>query len=138
MPALICIQDFSAVAEPVVGIRMIPPNGAGSTLAGTGVRGCSDGPGYVATFYHLTDLAMDGAGNLYVADPLNEVIRKITPGGNVITVAGTHSQLGSTDGPALAATFFHPSGVAVDGSGNIYVADTLNDTIRKITFFKAD
>ncbi|MGA2083881.1 MAG: NHL repeat-containing protein [Holophaga sp.] len=115
-------------------IRKITPNGLVSMVVGTGVRGCDDGPGSFATFYHPTSLALDGAGNLYVADPLNEVIRKITPADYVITIAGMPSQLGSTDGPVLAATFFHPSGVAVDGSGNIYVADTLNGTIRKITF----
>ncbi|MGA2082747.1 MAG: NHL repeat-containing protein [Holophaga sp.] len=115
-------------------IRRITPSGVVSTVAGTGVRGCDDGPGIVATFFNPAGLALDGAGNLYVADPLNEVIRKITPAAYVITIAGMPSQLGSTDGPVLAATFFHPSGVAVDGSGNIYVADTLNGTIRKITF----
>ena len=76
---------------------------------------------------------MDGAGNVYVADTDNDTIRKITPAGVVTTLAGTAGQGGSTDGTGSAALFDDPTGVAVDGAGNVYVADTGNDTIRKIT-----
>ena len=76
---------------------------------------------------------MDGSGNLYVADTLTSTIRKITPGGVVSTLAGSAGQRGSTDGNGSVALFYQPDGVAVDGSGNVYVADTYNHTVRKIT-----
>lgn len=113
-------------------IRKITPAGAVSTVAGTTYRGDNDGVG--ASFFDPTGLALDGSGNLYVADPLNETIRTITPQGIVSTLAGQARNPGNADGPAATATFFHPSGVAVDGAGNVYVADTLNGTIRKIAF----
>ena len=78
-------------------------------------------------------VAVDGAGNVYVADTNNDTIRKITPAGVVTTLAGTAGQAGSADGTGAAARFDNPEGVAVDAAGNVYVADTGNDTIRKIT-----
>ena len=78
-------------------------------------------------------MAVDSAGNVYVADTDNHTIRKITPAGVVTTLAGSAGVLGSADGTGSAARFCDPDGVAVDSAGNVYVADTDNHTIRKIT-----
>jgi streptogramin lyase len=114
-------------------IRKITPAGVVSTLAGTaGMTGSNDGAGAAARFWAPQGVATDGAGNVYVADTLNSTIRKITPAGVVTTLAGTAGMQGSTDGTGSAAGFDHPLGVAADSAGNVYVADTNNDTIRKI------
>jgi sugar lactone lactonase YvrE len=114
-------------------IRKVTPAGAVATLAGTAVQGGDNGTVGAAQFFYPQGAAVDIAGNLYVADSYNHAIRKITPGGSVTTLAGTVGMAGSTDGTGGAALFNCPSGVAVDGTGNVYVADTHNDTIRKIT-----
>ena len=116
-------------------IRKITPAGVVSTLAGssTGASGFTNGTGSAASFYYPNDVALDTAGNLYVADWSNNAIRKITPGGVVSTVAGGGVwAVGSTNGAAASATFNAPRGVAVDTAGNVYVADTGNYLIRKI------
>jgi DNA-binding beta-propeller fold protein YncE len=77
-------------------------------------------------------LTVDGGGNVYVADTFTHKIRKVTPGGVVTTLAGSGA-LGSTDGPGTAARFNAPSDVAVDAAGNVYVADSDNNKIRKVT-----
>jgi hypothetical protein len=115
-------------------IRKITPAGAVTTLAGTvGVNGSTDGTGAAARFSAPSGVAMDGAGNLYVADAFNDTIRKITPAGVVTTLAGSPGQPGSADGTGAAARFYNPQGVAVDSAGNVYVVDSGNDTIREIT-----
>ena len=115
-------------------IRKITPAGVVSTLAGlAGSSGSADGTGSAARFYYPTGVAVDGSGNVYVADTGNYTIRKITPAGVVSTLAGLAGSTGSADGTGSAARFYYPYGVAVDGSGNVYVADTGNYTIRKIT-----
>jgi streptogramin lyase len=115
-------------------IRKITPAGVVTTLAGTALSsGSADGTGSAARFYYPSGVAVDGSGNVYVADTNNYTIRKITPAGVVTTLAGTAGSPGSTDGTGSAARFNGPYGVAVDGSGNVYVADTSNHTIRKIT-----
>ena len=113
-------------------IRKITPAGAVTTLAGlAGTSGGGDGSGSVAQFQYPSDLAVDSAGNLYVADTDNNTVRKITPAGLVGTLAGLAGASGSTDGVGSIARMFYPTGVALDGSGNVYVADTNNHTIRK-------
>jgi sugar lactone lactonase YvrE/predicted esterase len=114
-------------------IRKITPAGAVSTLAGSPTsRGSQDGAGGNATFNQPGGIAVDGAGNLYVADSFNATIRKITSTGVVTTLAGSPTMRGDADGTGAAARFNFPSGVAVDATGNVYVADTYNDIIRKI------
>jgi sugar lactone lactonase YvrE len=115
-------------------IRKITPAGVVNTLAGmAGMPGAVDGPGTTARFRSPAGIAVDGSGNLYVADTGNHTIRKITPAGVVGPLAGLAGMFGPTDGTGTAARFNSPHGVAVDGSGNVYVADTSNSTIRKIT-----
>ena len=115
-------------------IRRITTKGVVSTLAGVaGSHGSADGSGGNAWFLAPFGLTADGAGNVYVADTVNNTIRKITPAGVVSTLAGLASQSGKQDGIGAHARFRNPWGVAVDGTGNVFVADMSNDTIRKIT-----
>ena len=115
-------------------IRKITPAGVVTTLAGTaGTRGSADGTGAAARFNFPVGVATDTSGNVYVADQSNSTIRKITPAGVVTTLAGTAGTSGSADGTGAAASFYSPRFVATDTSGNVYVTDTVNSTIRKIT-----
>jgi DNA-binding beta-propeller fold protein YncE len=92
-----------------------------------------DGTGADAAFNTPQGLTVDSGGNVYVADMNNDTIRKITPGELVTTLAGNAGHAASDDGAAGEARFNHPHGVAVDSSGTLYVADTGNNLIRKIT-----
>ncbi|HXH30570.1 MAG TPA: SMP-30/gluconolactonase/LRE family protein [Bacteriovoracaceae bacterium] len=115
-------------------IRKITAAGVVTTLAGTaGVSGSTDATGAAARFTNPNDVAVDGSGNVFVADMNNRIIRKITAAGVVTTLAGAAGVSGSTDATGAAARFVTPTGLAVDGSGNVYVADYSNHTIRKIT-----
>ena len=115
-------------------IRQITPGGQVSTLAGSpGVAGSADGTGTAATFNGPTDIAIDTAGNLYVADTTNSTVRRVTPAGVVTTFAGTAGRAGSNDGTGAAASFNLPRGIVVDASGNLYVVDGGNQTVRRIT-----
>jgi hypothetical protein len=115
-------------------IRKITPSGVVTTLAGSaGLEGSADGTGSAARFSAPYDVAVDGAGNVFVADWGNNTIRKITPSGVVSTLAGSAGLSGSADGTGAAARFNHPIGVAVDGAGNVFVADSFNNVIRKIS-----
>ena len=114
-------------------IRKVTPAGVVSTLAGNGFPGTADGSGPAAQFSSPYGVAVDGSGNVYVADTDNNTIRKVTPAGVVSTLAGTAGAAGFADGTGAAAQFDYPWGVAVDGSGDVYVADYSNNTIRKIS-----
>ncbi len=115
-------------------IRKVTPPGGVTTLAGSAaVFGNADATGSAARFDSPYGVATDTNGNVYVADTLNQTIRKVTPAGVVTTLAGLAATFGSADGTNSAARFYDPSGVAVDGFSNVYVADNGNDTIRMIT-----
>ena len=103
-----------------------------SALAGSS-QGYADGVGANVKFNHPLGLAVDSSGNIYVGDGSNNLIRKITASGTVTTLAGDATASGSTNGEGTNAKFFNPYGVAVDSSGNVYVADGYNNLIRKIT-----
>ncbi|HEV7406778.1 MAG TPA: choice-of-anchor tandem repeat NxxGxxAF-containing protein [Chthoniobacteraceae bacterium] len=107
--------------------------GVVTTLAGSRFQiGRTDGAGAAARFSNPYGLAVQPDGTVFVADSGNHSIRKITPGGDVTTVAGNGSP-GIADGTAGAARFNSPQGVAVDASGNLFVGDSVNDTIRQVT-----
>ena len=112
-------------------IRKITPSGVVSTLAGLAESyGSADGIGSAARFDDPTGVAVDGSGNVYVADSWNHTIRKITPSGVVSTLAGLAGFPAARTEP-VRALFYRPSGVAVDSSGNVYIADRENHAIRK-------
>jgi sugar lactone lactonase YvrE len=127
-------------------IRKIDVNGTVSTVAGNGVPGNKDGKGSEATFNHPGDIAISADGTVYVADSLNHTIRKIAADGRVTTLSapvtrviqvrpGEASFAGEYhDGSLSTATFNEPSGLALDGKGNLYVSDTGNQRIRYIDF----
>ena len=132
------------VAERGHRIRRITPDGMVSTLAGTGAPGYADGPGSMAQFNYPNGVAVDVAGNVYVADTFNHRIRIVRPDGPALseaegTVEGTVSTLagngeaGYQDGPAAQAQFNAPTDVAVDTAGVVYVADSRNNRIRAIS-----
>jgi hypothetical protein len=109
-------------------------NWVASTLAGNGSVGFGDGTNSGAHFYNPFGVTVDNAGNIYVADGDN-LIRKMVPSGTnwVVTTLAGNTGFGSVDGLGNAAEFFGPEGIVVDGAGNLYVTDTINNTIRFIT-----
>lgn len=112
-------------------IRKIDTTGKVTTVAGTGVPGYKDGPGGQAQFNYPFDVAVDQQGNLYVADWKNYRIRKIDTSGTVSTLAGSGTQ-GQQNGTATQAQFYGAYGIAIDSTGNVFVADTEVHKIRKI------
>ncbi len=115
-------------------IRKISPTGDVTTLAGTaGEFGSADGQGRGARFYGPAALAIDGSGTLWVADSSNYTIRKITSEGVVTTVAGKARESGSKDGAGAEARFNYPCGIAVDQAGVIFISDSANRLIRRMT-----
>ena len=113
-------------------IRKISPDGVVSTFAGNGNSGWIDGPGDSAEFSNLSDITIDNAGFLYVAEYYDNRIRKISPDGVVSTLAG-NGNAGWVDGPGGNAEFDHPTGIAVDRTGNVFVAEEYNHCVRKIS-----
>ncbi|SPE51242.1 hypothetical protein SBV1_130111 [Verrucomicrobia bacterium] len=125
--------DFTLSTIPPPYPQAIYLNYSFTNFAGLpGTFGVDDGTDAGARFYEPDGVAMDGAGNLYVADSRNHTIRKITPAGVVTTIAGSPGQPGSADGTNGGARFNFPRSVAVDAATNVYVADTGNSTIRKV------
>jgi sugar lactone lactonase YvrE len=117
-------------------VRKITPAGLVTTLAGVApsrTKGYVDGTGVTARFRDPADTAVDAAGNVYVADTGNHAIRKVTRAGVVTTFAGTGEQAGNADGTGSAARFNQPMGIVFDSAGNLYVSDSGNTTIRKVT-----
>ncbi len=116
-------------------IRKVDKSGNISTFAGSGQQGYS-GDGGPATSARLSQpfgVATDAAGNVYIADTFNHVIRKVASNGTITTVAGTNIGLfGGDGGPATKASIALPKGVATDAGGNLYIADTSNNRIRKV------
>jgi uncharacterized delta-60 repeat protein len=115
-------------------VRKITPGGVVSTLAGlAGVAGSLDGAGTAARFGLLGGLTVDSLGNVYVTELASNTVRRLSAGGVVTTLAGVAGTQGSQDGPNSSARFSRPRGVAVDANGNVYVADSGNQTIRTIS-----
>lgn len=117
-------------------VRKVTVGGIISTVAGSGTAGYS-GDGGPATSARLSTpgrVVADAAGNLYISDDQNHCIRKVTPGGTISTVAGTGvSGYGGDGGAATSAKLSFPSGIALDGAGNLYICDSGNNRVRKVT-----
>jgi sugar lactone lactonase YvrE len=112
-------------------IRKITSSRVVTTFAGNGVSGNADGNGTSARFNNPCDLAMDLFGNIYVADAGNRIIRKISPSGEVTTVAGSGAN-GNQDGTGTAALFSNPVSISIDANNNLYISDAGNHNIRKM------
>jgi hypothetical protein len=137
MPECVAVDTngniFVAERENFV-IRKVTPAGVVTTLAGNpGVRGWADGTGNSALFDDPSGVTVDSAGNLFVGDRGNDVIRKVTPAGVVTTLAGSPGNRGWADGAGSAALFNRPSGVGADSVGNVFVTEEGNHTIRIVT-----
>src|SRR5262249_46047990 len=117
-------------------VRKVDLGGTISTFAGNGVGafGGDGGPATGASLFYPRGLAFDSGGNLYIAEQQNHRVRKVTPGGTISTVAGNGTAgFGGDGGPATNASLNHPSGVALDSTGNLYIADNSNERVRKVT-----
>lgn len=136
-PGGLAVDDFGNIYIADTGnhtIRKISSTGIVSTLAGAvGNAGSSNGVGATARFFSPRGMAVDGSGVIYVADTGSHTIRKIDTSGIVSTIAGAVGVSGAIDGIGASATFNSPNSLAIDNLGNIYVADSGNSSVRKIT-----
>jgi uncharacterized protein (TIGR03437 family) len=118
-------------------IRKVTPSGIITTVAGDGISGFSGqgdgGPATKASLVYPAGVAVDTSGSLYIADPWDFRIRKVSPSGTITTVAGSSGGYSGDGGPATSAKLFYPQAVAIDASGNLYIADASNARIRKVT-----
>jgi trimeric autotransporter adhesin len=117
-------------------VRKVSPVGIISTVAGDGTLGYSGdgGPATSAQLSGPAGVATDGAGNLYIADQFNNRIREVSPSGIITTVAGSGAKGFSGDGgPATSAALNFPAGVTADGAGNLYIGDTYNQRVRRVS-----
>jgi uncharacterized protein (TIGR03437 family) len=124
------------IAEVGGYVRQVTPGGTISTVAGNGLPGYTGdgGPATKATFNYPTGLAVDAAGNIYLADQYNCAVRKFVPGGNINTVAGGKcGQTSGDGGPASDAQIGFITGVAIDSSGALYISDASNENIRRVS-----
>ena len=119
--------------------KLVISTGAVTTIAGlAGSSGSSDGTGTSALFNYPTFITYDGNGNLYICDSGNNTIRKLEIStGVVTTIAGLAGSSGSSDGTGTSALFYYPQGITYDGAGNLYIVDTVNNTIRKLVISTA-
>lgn len=113
-------------------IVKVKPDGTSAIFAGSGANSSVDGQGTSATFSDPIDMAIDGSGNLFVVDLKSNKIRKVTPSGNVTTIAGNGNR-GAANGSALQASFYSPDGIAVDNTGNLFIGDFGNYLVREIS-----
>jgi class 3 adenylate cyclase len=138
-PGALAVDGLGSVYVADTGnnrIRVIKPDGSIDTIAGNGTRGFTGdgGPAREASFFAPLGLAFSPDGSLFIADTNNNRVRRIDHGGNVVTVAGTgDAGLSGDGGPATRAALDLPSGLAFDRAGNLYIADTGNDRVRKVT-----
>jgi sugar lactone lactonase YvrE len=127
---------FSGSALLAQGVLTVTPGPSVATVVGTGMPGYTgdDGPATSATLASPSAVAYDGAGDLFIADAANHVVREITAAGVISTIAGNGLEgYGGDNGPATSATLDTPTGVAVNSNGNVYIADSHNHRIREVS-----
>ena len=131
--ALTIDPDDNLYVAGIGGVRRIDPAGTISSVAGSAATGDQDGVGAAASFDYLRGIARAADGTLFVSDYGADSIRRISPTGDVTTVAGSSWNSGAVDGVGAGARFSQPQGIALDSSGNLFVADTNNQTVRRVS-----
>jgi len=138
-PVGIAVDSAGNVYIPDMNAHRIikyPPGGSATTFAGNGAAGYSgdNGPALQAELSYPTGVAVDAAGNVYIADHANSAVRQVSPAGIITTVAGNGKPgYNGDDIHATTAQLYYPDEVAVDSDGNVYIADIGNSRIRKVT-----